>query len=202
MSGPFKMKGIPSLTYGKQKPSPAPMYDSPAQKALVGDQNNLPEDLKAKIESSPGQYASPAKQASEKVSETVTTKLKPEGQVIPLGGKGKRTITNNMKPKKPFEPAKKLKMRQQLPKEREVLEASPAKQSKRNWLQKLTSKTSHGNKTVKVKKKKYVKPAKTTTPSYLDKVNKDHLANVKPKEVKVNPKKKKLSIQEANKRMS
>jgi len=57
MSAPFKMKGIPSLTYGKQKPSPAPMYDSPAQKALVGDQNNLPEDLKA----SPTPYASPAK---------------------------------------------------------------------------------------------------------------------------------------------
>ena len=64
MSGPFKMKGSSGLGYGNQhsKGKAAPkMYDSPAQKALVGDQNNLPEDLKAKIEASPAPYASPAK---------------------------------------------------------------------------------------------------------------------------------------------
>ena len=56
MSGPFKMKGSSALGYGNQhsKGAAPKMYDSPAQKALVGDQNNLPEDLKAKIEASPG----------------------------------------------------------------------------------------------------------------------------------------------------
>ena len=63
MSGPFKMKGSSALGYGNQhsKGAAPKMYDSPAQKALVGDQNNLPEDLKAKIEASPAPYASPAK---------------------------------------------------------------------------------------------------------------------------------------------
>ena len=38
---------------------------SPAKKALVGNQNNLPEELKSKIEASPGKmYDSPAKQAT------------------------------------------------------------------------------------------------------------------------------------------
>ena len=57
MSGPFKMKGSSGLGYGNQHSkgkAPGKMYDSPAQKALVGDQNNLPEDLKAKIDAAPG----------------------------------------------------------------------------------------------------------------------------------------------------
>jgi hypothetical protein len=62
MSGPFKMKGSSGLGYGNQhSKGVGKMYDSPAQKALVGDQNNLPEDLKAKIEGSPAPYATPAK---------------------------------------------------------------------------------------------------------------------------------------------
>ena len=47
-----------------KKESMAKMYkDSPMDKALVGDQDNLPEHLKAKIEAAPGKmYDSPAKQ--------------------------------------------------------------------------------------------------------------------------------------------
>ena len=51
-----------------KKHSMAKMYkDSPADKALVGKQENLPEDLKAKIE------ASPAKQTKtmNKITETI-----------------------------------------------------------------------------------------------------------------------------------
>ena len=55
MSGPFKMKGSSALGYGNQHSKGGmPMYDSPAQKALVGDQKNLPEHLKAKINAAPG----------------------------------------------------------------------------------------------------------------------------------------------------
>ena len=63
MSGPFKMKGSSALGYGNQHSEGGmPMYDSPAQKALVGDQKNLPEDLQAKISAAP--YASPAKRTT------------------------------------------------------------------------------------------------------------------------------------------
>jgi len=55
------MSGSQFLGKGNQSKPGMPMYDSPAQKALVGDQNNLPEDLQAKIEASPATYASPAK---------------------------------------------------------------------------------------------------------------------------------------------
>ena len=61
MSEPFKMKGSGHYGHGNQHSKGSmPMYDSPAHKALVGDQENLPEELKAKISAAP--YASPAKQ--------------------------------------------------------------------------------------------------------------------------------------------
>jgi len=72
----FKMNGSPakmgtisgtaghSSALKMKKESMAKMYkDSPMDKALVGDQDNLPEHLKAKIEAAPGKmYDSPAKQ--------------------------------------------------------------------------------------------------------------------------------------------
>jgi len=52
----------------RKKQSAMPMYGSvqknPIKKALVGSQDNLPEELKAKIKAAPGKmYKSPNKQA-------------------------------------------------------------------------------------------------------------------------------------------
>ncbi len=62
--GPTTIEG--SVTHTK-KDSPAKAYGhkSPAKKELIGDQKNLPEELKAKIEAAPGKMygkKSPAKQ--------------------------------------------------------------------------------------------------------------------------------------------
>jgi len=76
MSGPFKMSGSQFLGKGNQSKPGMPMYDSPAQKALVGDQNNLPEDLQAKIEASPATYATPAKNKNEKTYSKKEGKIK------------------------------------------------------------------------------------------------------------------------------
>ena len=59
----YKMKGSSALGYGNQHSkgrAVGKMYNAPNKKALVGDQDNLPEHLQAKIEAAP-KYASPAK---------------------------------------------------------------------------------------------------------------------------------------------
>ena len=53
---PYKMKGhtLPGI---KQSPAKGYGHKSPAKKELVGDQHNLPEELKSKIEASPAKIA-------------------------------------------------------------------------------------------------------------------------------------------------
>ena len=52
----YKMKNS-ALHMGAKHGTPIHAnYGAPAKKALVGDQHNLPEDLKAKIEAAPGKY--------------------------------------------------------------------------------------------------------------------------------------------------
>jgi hypothetical protein len=122
MSGPFKMKGSSGLGYGNQhskgKAAAPKMYDSPAQKALVGDQNNLPEDLKAKIEASPApmmgaigaiagklmgkkdeeasgaKYASPVKKDNEKPKEKMKETRGKDGSIT--RSKGGKSSTYNI----------------------------------------------------------------------------------------------------------
>tara|TARA_R100000995_G_scaffold69792_1_gene38371 strand:- start:557 stop:829 length:273 start_codon:yes stop_codon:yes gene_type:complete len=60
---PYKMKGhtLPGI---KQSPAKGYGHKSPAKKELVGDQHNLPEELKSKIKAAPGKMygkESPAK---------------------------------------------------------------------------------------------------------------------------------------------
>ena len=60
-----------------KKHSMAKMYkDSPADKALVGKQENLPEDLKAKIEASPAKATTP--EIEEKTSKNIEERKKKE----------------------------------------------------------------------------------------------------------------------------
>ena len=60
-SSALKMKMEANAAAKYKKESMAKMYkDSPVDKALVGKQENLPEDLKAKIEASPGEQAADA----------------------------------------------------------------------------------------------------------------------------------------------
>ena len=81
----FKLPGksIHSGTSGHRsalkmkKHSMAKMYkDSPADKALVGKQENLPEDLKAKIEASPAKATTP--EIEEKTSKNIEERKKKE----------------------------------------------------------------------------------------------------------------------------
>lgn len=67
MGTPYKMKGSPmQRNYG---------IGSPAKKALVGKQANLPEELKAKIDASPGKmYDSPAKHSGAEMYSTKNNK--------------------------------------------------------------------------------------------------------------------------------
>ena len=57
--------GLSTVTTLKSSPAKAYGHKSPAKKELIGDQKNLPEELKAKIEAAPGKMygkKSPAKQ--------------------------------------------------------------------------------------------------------------------------------------------
>ena len=74
----FKMKGNPAKmgmikgTAGhssamKMKKEAAMKMKSPMEKKLVGDQNNLPEELKAKIEASPAKQQGPTPEKNPKL---------------------------------------------------------------------------------------------------------------------------------------
>lgn len=134
----FKMKGNPAKmgmikgTAGhssamKMKKEAAMKMKSPMEKELVGDQNNLPEELKAKIE------ASPAKQLDPKVEKALKAFDRPTPAVTPkkLSDAQVKAIRKSIK-EKIKDPKTIKKLKEGLKKG--YMPTSPAKQAKPDYI--------------------------------------------------------------------